>query len=173
MPWQMASALILWHVFYPQVNFHHHNKFSSTILLHHFKTCTLRCTLSSNSPYNNIPPRKAVPSLSRAKMSGKEAVRSPNGPCVLAHRVIPIREKLRSHHPPPIIAVAFSPDSKMIASTSPDRTILLWDAATGKGPRKLKGPADWRPGLAFSPDGMMIVSAWFHTVSLWNVAKGE
>src|SRR4051794_15325241 len=94
-------------------------------------------------------------------MSGKEAVRSSYGPRVLAHRVLQIRgETWRSHHSLPITAAAFSPDGKMFASTSWDRTILLWDAATGKRLRRLEGPSHWRSGLAFSPDSKMVASDW-------------
>ncbi|KAK3897924.1 hypothetical protein C8A05DRAFT_19404, partial [Staphylotrichum tortipilum] len=36
-------------------------------------------------------------------------------------------------------AVAFSPDSRLIASGSCDRTIRVWDAATGAERRVLQG----------------------------------
>lgn len=31
--------------------------------------------------------------------------------------------------------VAFSPEGKLVASTSDDRTVQLWEAVTGTGPR--------------------------------------
>lgn len=41
------------------------------------------------------------------------------------------RQKLEGHDKS-VMAVAFSPDGKTVASESYDRTIMLWEAATGK-----------------------------------------
>src|SRR5579871_1020171 len=50
-------------------------------------------------------------------------------------------------------AVAFSPDSKVLASASGDKAVRLWDAATGRALQKLEGHTSWVYAVAFSPDG--------------------
>jgi WD40 repeat protein len=42
-----------------------------------------------------------------------------------------------------VLAVAFSPDGKLVASGSSNNTVRLWDAATGTERRALKGHSDW------------------------------
>ncbi len=50
-------------------------------------------------------------------------------------------------------AVAWSPDGKRLASAGADRTIRVFDIATGKEELSIEDHADWVMGLAFSPDG--------------------
>jgi WD40 repeat protein/serine/threonine protein kinase len=59
----------------------------------------------------------------------------------------------------PCDAVAWSPDGKLIASAGQERTVLLWDAATGELVRVLPGHARSISALAFSRDGKRLASA--------------
>jgi hypothetical protein len=71
--------------------------------------------------------------------------------------------------------LAFSPDGKVLASCSYDRTIKLWDVSTAKGKELhvLKDHSDAVHSLAFSPDGKLLASAAAdRAVKVWDVATG-
>ena len=57
-------------------------------------------------------------------------------------------------------SVAFSPDGTRLLSGSADKTLKLWDVATGQSVRTFEGHSGWSvDSVAFSPDGTRIVSA--------------
>jgi WD40 repeat protein/serine/threonine protein kinase len=58
-----------------------------------------------------------------------------------------------------VYAVACSPDGSRVATGGWDKTIRIWDRATGQLVDTLNGHRGFVRGLAFSPDGTQLVSA--------------
>jgi serine/threonine protein kinase len=77
-------------------------------------------------------------------------------------------------HTDAVMSVAFSPDGRTLASASSDKTIKLWEVATGREVRTLVGHTRTVYSVAFSPDGHTLASGSDDkTVKFWEVATGR
>ncbi len=68
-------------------------------------------------------------------------------------------------------SIVLSPNGAILATVSDD-TIHLWDFASGRELRRLKGHRFGTVGLAFAPDSKMLASCGFEDIRLWDAATG-
>ena len=70
--------------------------------------------------------------------------------------------------------MAFSPDSRMVAAASGERTVRIYNVEEEKLVHILKGHRGAVRKLSFSPDGRYMVSASEdHALILWDVVTGD
>jgi WD40 repeat protein/serine/threonine protein kinase len=114
---------------------------------------------------------------------------SPDGKLVLGYRKLIItnqelvevwdaatgahRFALRGHTGD-VTSAQFSPDSRLILTTSTDGTARLWDAATGEQRRVLRGHRHVVRAGRFSPDGKWLATASTDgTARIWGAETGQ
>jgi WD40 repeat protein/predicted Ser/Thr protein kinase len=73
-----------------------------------------------------------------------------------------------------VYGLAFSPDSRLLASAGADRAVLISDVVSGQRWATLSGHRGAVYAVAFSPDGKTLASAGAdRTVRFWDPATGE
>ncbi|HET6439388.1 MAG TPA: serine/threonine protein kinase, partial [Anaeromyxobacter sp.] len=81
--------------------------------------------------------------------------------------------ELRGHEGP-VLSAVFSPDARLIASASMDRTVRIWHTDGNGEPLVLRGHSGGVTGVAWTLDGTGIVSASAYdaTVRAWDASTG-
>jgi WD40 repeat protein len=70
--------------------------------------------------------------------------------------------------------IEVSPDGARIAASLRDRTVRVWEAATGRLLDILRGHSDLALDIAFSPDGQRLASAGYDsTVRIWQLGTRQ
>ena len=89
----------------------------------------------------------------------------------MLHNALMHDDGVLTGHKNDVTSVAFSPNGKRIASGSDDKTVRIWDAATGKQiGEPLIGHTELVYSVAFSPDGKHIMSVSRNrTVLIWDI----
>ncbi|MBD2525150.1 HEAT repeat domain-containing protein [Nostoc sp. FACHB-133] len=93
---------------------------------------------------------------------------------VTKENIVWIQGIILKGHSSYVYSVSFSPDGKILASASADKTVKLWNTTTGKEIKTLTGHTDTVYDISFSPDGKMLASASADkTVKLWDTSTGK
>jgi len=73
-----------------------------------------------------------------------------------------------------VLALAYSPDSRLLATASLDNTCRIWDASTGKLLRTFRGHEESVFSLVFAPSGKWLASGDRNgVVILWDPSTGK
>ncbi len=77
-------------------------------------------------------------------------------------------------HKGAVRALAWSPDGRQLASAGDDRSVRIWDAASGSLSRNLEGHTDVVQALAWTRDGTRIASAGRDdAIRVWDAESGQ
>jgi WD40 repeat protein len=101
-----------------------------------------------------------------------QATATADGAVVRLERADGTTEELVRHRLD-VSSVAFSPDSRRLVTAGRDHDAILWDVASGRALRSLRGHFGSVSDARFSPDGRWIVTAGPRSIGLWRASDGH
>ena len=129
-----------------------------------------------------LPDGKLVVAGGRPGQEGAVRIFDLNGPARLVNGVsildgvadpkVMVKQLLDSDDS--ALCLTVSADGKKIASGGCDRTVRVWDVATGALEQSIENHADWVLGIAFAPDGKhLLTCSRDKTAKVWDLAAKE
>ncbi len=86
----------------------------------------------------------------------------------------PARRTSLKGHTDTVRSLTFTPDGRLLVSAGDDKTIRLWDPATGQEVRALSGHEKGVSRVVCSPDGRRLISLGRDgSIKLWDPANGQ
>src|SRR5204862_1780201 len=86
----------------------------------------------------------------------------------------PALRRTLTGHTGDVTAVAIAPDGTWLATGGWERTVRIWDPATGRERAALTGHTEWMTAVAIAPDGTWLATGgWDRTVRIWDPATGR
>ena len=108
-----------------------------------------------------------------ATVTGDDWARSEGSPRLREGSVC-TEQRLVEAHTGPVRCVAYAPDGRRLATGSDDKTIRIWDTATGEPLLELRGHTGPVTAVVFSGDGLALLSgSTDRTVRLWSGRREE
>ncbi len=127
----------------------------------------------SNGKELSPPPSAALEALRRDQIAPDSLKMAGDGdPNKAPASLVGVLGEALPIHSQRVAGLAFSADNRWLASGSFDKSVFLWDMATGRVRRVLQGHTGPVSSVAFSKDGRTLVSASHDgTLKLWPVQK--
>jgi WD40 repeat protein len=115
-----------------------------------------------------------IPAIRAGKILQSQQASNPSGLNALQEALNHRSEYNRLEgHQGSVRSMSFSPDGKILASSSDDGTIKLWNTKTGKEIRTLLGHERSVRSISFSPNGKTLASISDTMIKLWNTETGK
>lgn len=162
----------------------HHRHFLLGVLLVALTACSRSETATVAPPTGQTPTRTVAFLPTLTSTPEIEQAQTPDTP-TSTPTVVPaaitkenalqvVALQVLEGHEGDVTDVAFSPDGTLVASSSMDGTIHLWQVSSGDLLLSIDGHEDHVLSLDFSPDGRTIASGSDdRSLRLWQVANGE